>query len=92
MMKSYNCYIEEYDDGKSARLRVKKSNIKISFFSKNMADENKLLKFMSSAKMIPLDIYCQDCSDSVFIKGNCVSEGDDEIIIAFDENLTYLFQ
>lgn len=92
MMKSYNCYIEEYNNGKSARLRVKKTNIKVSFFSKNKLDKNNLLQFMSSAKMIPLDIYNQDCSDSIFIKGNCVSESDDEIIIAFDENLTYLFQ
>jgi hypothetical protein len=53
----YDCYIEEYNNGKSARLRDKKTNIKISFFSKNKSDKNKLLKFMSSAKIINLDIY-----------------------------------
>lgn len=49
------------------------------------------MKFTSSAKITPVDIYSQNCSDSVFIEGNCVSESDDEIIIAFDENLTAIY-
>lgn len=92
MIKQYCCYIEEYNNGQCARLRDKKTNIKISFASNDKSDKCGLLIFLSSAKIIALDIYSQNCDDSVFISGDCVSEGGDEIVIASDENLTYYFQ
>lgn len=91
-MKQCECYIEEYCDGKKARLRDKKTNIKVSFQANTAEQADEFLRFLSSAKLVHLDIYNQNSNDYVFVEGNCISEGGDEIVFSYDNKLSYCFK
>lgn len=92
MKQQVNCYIEEYNEGRNARLRDKNSNIKVSFVTRNAGNKSDLLRFLSSAKLMNLDVYNKDGEDYVFVEGNVISTSGDEMMFAYDETLTYIFK
>lgn len=97
-MNKIDCYIEEYKNEQGilcARLRDKVTNKKVAIIGFN-ADKDHLLRFLSQAKinlhMMPT-IFEKNGKDIVAVRGNIVSEDEEEIVVNIDvETGGYLFE
>lgn len=92
MKRKCRCYIEEYDNGRKARLRDKKTDKKVSMITDDPQLQMHLLAFLSAARNHGLDVFSSSSGDSVLVEGNLLSETEEEVEIAHDDQLTYIFE